>query len=102
MAVSLGGVSSALVGFTAEEKPGAAPSGPLTPRTVAVVTASLLPVSIVMVGYALFIFLCRSESLRTKQLGFFTDMVGPVSVAALLLFALMAITIIAFVSVLRY
>ena len=102
MAVSLGGVSSALVGFTAEEKPGATSHGPLTPRTVAIVTASLLPVSIIMVAYALFIFLCRSQSLRTKQLGFFTDVVGPTSVAGLLLISLSAITIIAYVSVLRY
>ena len=102
MAVSLGGVSSALVGFTAEGKPGAAPRGPLTPHTVQVVTACLLPVSIVMVAYALFIFLNRSASLRTKQLGFFQDVVGPVTVASLLLVALAAVTVIAYVSVLRY
>ena len=102
MAVSLGGVSSALVGFTAEEKPGVKPAGPLTPHTVQVVTACLLPVSIIMVAYALFIFLNRSRSLRTKQVGFFTDMLGPSLVAGLLLAALSAITVIAFVSVLRY
>lgn len=59
----------------------------------------LLPVSISMIGYALFIFLCRSKSIRTKQLGFFSDWLGPAVLAGVLLAALLAITVVAFASV---
>jgi hypothetical protein len=102
MATSLGGVSTALVALSAESKPGAAPAGPLSPRTTEIITACLLPVSIAMVAYALVIFLCRSESMRTKQAGFFTDVVGPTALAGLLLASLSAITVLAFVKVVFY
>ena len=102
MAVSLGGVSTALVGFTAEEKPGSATKHPgvLSRRTVDLISVLLLPVSISMIAYALFIFLCRSNSIRTKQLGFFTDWLGPAVLAGVLLAALTTITVVAFASVL--
>lgn len=101
MAVSLGGVSTALVGFTAEEKPGAASKHPgvMRRRTVDLISVLLLPVSIAMIGYALFIFLCRSRSIRTKQVGFFTDWLGPAVLAGVLLVVLLTITIAAFASV---
>lgn len=101
MAVSLGGVSTALVGFTAEEKPGSASKHPgvLRRKTVDLISVLLLPVSIAMIGYALFIFLCRSRSIRTKQVGFFTDWLGPAVLAGVLLLVLLTITVAAFASV---
>jgi uncharacterized membrane protein YidH (DUF202 family) len=101
MAVSLGGVSTALVGFTAEEKPGSAEKHPgvLDRKTVDLISVLLLPVSIAMIAYALFIFLCRSNSIRTKQLGFFSDWLGPAVLAGVLLAVLLTITIVAFASV---
>ena len=101
MAVSLGGVSTALVGFTAEEKPGSAEKHPgvLDRKTVDLISVLLLPVSIAMIAYALFIFLCRSNSIRTKQLGFFSDWLVPAVLAGVLLAVLLTITIVAFASV---
>ena len=101
MAVTLGGVSTALVGFTAEEKPGSAAKHPgvLSRKTVDLISVLLLPVSISMIAYALFIFLCRSNSIRTKQLGYFTDWLGPAVLAGVLLLVLMTITLVAFASV---
>lgn len=101
MAVSLGGVSTALVGFTAEEKPDSASKHPgvLRRKTVDLISVLLLPVSIAMIGYALFIFLCRSRSIRTKQVGFFTDWLGPAVLAGVLLLVLLTITVAAFASV---
>jgi hypothetical protein len=101
MAVSLGGVSTALVGFTAEEKPGSAEKHPgaISRRSVDLISVLLLPVSISMVGYALFIFLSRSNSIRNKQLGFFSDWLGPAVLAGVLLAALLTINVVAFLSV---
>ncbi len=41
--------------------------------TVELITLTLLPVSILMIAYALFTFYWRSEFIRRKQVGFFDD-----------------------------
>jgi nitrogen fixation-related uncharacterized protein len=60
---------------------------------VEVITLTLLPVSILMIGYALFTFYWRSEFIRRKQVGFFDDKVGPVVVALVVMASLSLITV---------
>lgn len=50
-------------------------SFPLLQGTVELITLTLLPVSILMIAYALFTFYWRSEFIRRKQVGFFDDKV---------------------------
>ena len=54
-------------------------------------TLLMLPISILMIGYALFTFYWRSEFIRKKQIGFFDDKVGPVTVALIVETALVVI-----------
>ncbi len=91
MAITIGGVSTALVGFQSEKNGGARPplaglladlpqchepggargagheSGPITPATTDLITVLLTPVAILMVIYALFCFYWRSVFMRKKQ-----------------------------------
>ena len=91
MAITIGGVSTALVGFQGEKNGGAPPppaglladqpqcrerggrrgagheSGPITPATTDLITVLLTPVAVLMVIYALFCFYWRSVFMRKKQ-----------------------------------
>ena len=84
MATTLGTVSTAIAGFAVDEE-GAKHSGGISQGTVELMTMLLLPVSIAMIGYALFTFYWRSEFIRKKQVGFFDDKVGPVTVACVVM-----------------
>ncbi|GAX86125.1 hypothetical protein CEUSTIGMA_g13538.t1 [Chlamydomonas eustigma] len=95
MAVTLGGVSSALVGFSAGSP---TEQGQLiSSTTIDIVIMICAPLSIVIMLYALFTYEWRVWFLRKKQMGFFDDRVGPSTVAALVLITLLIIFSIAFV-----
>lgn len=92
MAITLGGVSSALVGFSGSvDEPGSL----ISSRTIDTITCIYAPLSITMMAYALFTYEWRSYFLRKKQMGFFDDRVGPVTVAILVLITLIIIFVIA-------
>lgn len=94
MAITLGGVSSALVGFDS----GDTTATPLiSKRTIDIITCIYAPLSILMMCYALFTFVWRSKFMRRKQIGFFDDKVGPITVAVLVLLTLVVVFTIAFV-----
>ena len=66
MAVTLGGVSSALVGFGGNSTE----QGKLISQTtIDIVTCIYAPLSIVIMGYALFTYEWRAWFLRKKQVG---------------------------------
>lgn len=54
--------------------------GGISQGTVELITLTLLPVSVLMIAYALFTFYWRSEFIRRKQVGFFDDKVRAVRV----------------------
>lgn len=94
MATTLGTVSTAIAGFAVEsDEPGAKHKGSISDATVELVTLLLIPVSILMSGYALFTFYARSESFRRKQVGYFDDHVGPLALAVIIIIVLLVILI---------
>eukprot|EP00887_Chlorella_sp_A99_P006188 scaffold3.g6188.t1 len=92
MATTLGTISTAIAGFAVDEE-GDKHKGAISQGTVELMTVTLLPVSIAMIGYALFTFYFRSEFIRKKQVGFFDDKVGPITVAVVVALSLTAIFI---------
>lgn len=98
MATTLGTISTAIAGFAADGADGSKSGrGAISKGTVELITVTLLPVSVLMIGYALFTFYWRSEFIRKKQVGFFDDKVGPITVAVIVGLSLLAI----FISALR-
>lgn len=94
MATTLGTVGTAIAGFAVEDRdaPGRH-KGSISQGTVELITMLTLPISICMIGYALFIFYWRSEFIRRKQVGFFDDKMGPMTVAIIVELALVTILI---------
>lgn len=91
MATTLGTVGTAIAGFAVEDE--SADKGGIKKSTVELMTLLMLPISVVMIGYALFTFYWRSEFIRKKQIGFFDDKVGPVTVALIVECALVVILV---------
>ncbi|KAH7618884.1 putative Vacuolar transporter chaperone 1 [Nannochloris sp. 'desiccata'] len=103
MAVTLGSVGTAIAGFAVEDEdsPGQHKGG-ISQSTVQLMTLTMLPISICMIAYALFTFYWRSEFIRKKQIGFFDDKIGPVTVALVVEVALLIIMFSAIRDVLFY
>lgn len=95
MAVSLGGVSSALVGMSVVNPDTGSTSQVISKRTVDIITCIYAPLSMIIMAYALFTYEWRSQFMKKKQIGFFDDRVGPVTLCILVLITLLIITFIA-------
>ena len=69
MAITMGGITTALASFSVESENEAkhAGSGPVTKRTTQAIVLMLLPISIGMIAYALFTFFWRSRCMERKQ-----------------------------------
>ena len=91
MATTLGTVGTAIAGFAVEDADAKDHKTGIHKSTVELMTLLMLPISILMIGYALFTFYWRSEFIRKKQIGFFDDKVGPVTVALIVEAALVVI-----------
>lgn len=90
MATTMGTIGTAIAGFAVEDEKGIRKGG-IRKSTVELMTLLMLPISILMIGYALFTFYWRSEFIRKKQIGFFDDKVGPVTLALIVEIALLCI-----------
>lgn len=99
MATTMGGVSSAMVGLTFSRSGGSTEGRVISRRTVDMISAVYVPLAVMMVAYALFMFTSRSTFMRKKQVGFFDDKVGPITLAGITLITLVAITLMAFIDV---
>ncbi|GLI59006.1 hypothetical protein VaNZ11_000829 [Volvox africanus] len=97
MAITLGGVSSALVGFAGDGDNDDSSDRLISKRTIDVITCIYSPLSILIMSYALFTYEWRSKFMRTKQIGFFDDKVGPITVAGLVLMTLLVIFTVALI-----
>jgi nitrogen fixation-related uncharacterized protein len=96
MATTLGTVGTAIAGFAVSDSEGAPARGAISQGTVHLITMLLLPVSIAMIAYAMFTFYWRSEFIRKKQVGFFDDKVGPITLAVVVEVCLLVIIAAAF------
>ncbi|KAI8112615.1 hypothetical protein M9434_003936 [Picochlorum sp. BPE23] len=90
MATTMGTIGTAIAGFAVEDEKGIRKGG-IQKSTVELMTLLMLPISVLMIGYALFTFYWRSEFIRKKQIGFFDDKVGPVTLALIVEIALLCI-----------
>lgn len=99
MATTMGGVSSAMVGLTFSRSGGSTEGRVISKRTVDMVSAVYVPLAIIMVVYAIFMYNSRSTFMRKKQVGFFDDKIGPITLAGITLLTLLAITVMAFIDV---
>lgn len=95
MAITLGGVTSALVGYSYTEDPNV--EGLVSQKTVQTIVLSLLPIAIIMVLYASYIHYMRSRFLEKKQYGFFDDRLGPVVLCVMIMVALTVIMVVAII-----
>jgi len=86
----MGSIGTAIAGFAVEDDKAITKHG-IQKSTVELMALLMIPISILMIGYALFTFYWRSEFIRKKQIGFFDDKVGPVAVALIVEVALVAI-----------
>ncbi|KAK2075684.1 hypothetical protein QBZ16_001792 [Prototheca wickerhamii] len=94
MATTLGTVATAIAGFSVDsDDAGAAHKRSISPQTVELISLTLLPISVLMIAYALFIFLSRSTNIRKKQMGYFNEKVGPLGLAIIVVVCLTAILI---------
>ncbi len=94
----MGGVSSALVGFSlSSQEPGQDRTRLINKRSIDIISCIYIPVAIVMILYALFTYLNRSKFMQKKQVGFFNDQFGPVVIAVLVLITMVTITIMGFI-----
>jgi uncharacterized membrane protein YidH (DUF202 family) len=98
MATTMGGVSSAMVGLSVSGS-GTSEGRLISRKTVDLVSAVYIPVAILMICYALFTFEWRSKFMNKKQVGFFDDKVGPITLASIVFITLLAITVMAFIDV---
>ncbi|MEW5316475.1 MAG: hypothetical protein WDW38_007847 [Sanguina aurantia] len=90
MAVTLGSIAAALLGFAA----GSENTGPaLSRHLVELIALIMLPLAVGIVIYALMIFIWRAENITKKKGAFFDDRVGPLGLCAAVVAALTAITI---------
>ncbi|KAL3137486.1 hypothetical protein ABBQ38_004775 [Trebouxia sp. C0009 RCD-2024] len=103
MAITMGGITTALASFSVESDNEAkhTGSGPVTKRTTQAIVLMLLPISIGMIAYALFTFFWRSRCMERKQMGFFNDVIGPVVLCALIVLSLATIMMMSIVDFFR-
>lgn len=94
MAVIMGGVSSALVGFSNPDAT-SAEEQVISSRTIDIITCVYTPVSMLIMAYALFTFEWRSKFMSKKQMGMYDDKVGPTTIAVLVLLTLITIFVLA-------
>ena len=101
MATTMGGVSSALVGFSltspSADSPEQAHSRLINKRTIDIISCIYIPVSNLMILYALYTYEYRSRFMHKKQVGFFDDQFGPIAIAAIVLLTMITITIMGFI-----
>ncbi|KAF8057149.1 VTC4 [Scenedesmus sp. PABB004] len=96
MAVTLGSIAAALLGFSSSGGKG------LSGHLVEIIALLLLPVAIGMCGYAIFIFKWRSDMIAKKRPQHFDDRLGPLGLCAAVVAALFAILVVSFVDFLEF
>ncbi|KAK9807603.1 hypothetical protein WJX72_003876 [[Myrmecia] bisecta] len=98
MAVTIGSIASALLGFAGTaSRSDVKPSKKAADHLVETIALILLPVAVLMVGYAMFVFVVRGRQIARKQVGYIDDRFGPYGLAAVVTSALTAILVLSLV-----
>lgn len=69
MAVTVGSIAAALLGFAGSERARGSHAGDRASALVEVIALILLPVAVIMVAYSLTVFVWRSRAIQQKQVG---------------------------------
>lgn len=96
MAVTLGSIAAALLGFSTDGGQG------LSGHLVEVIALLLLPVAIGMCGYAIFIFIWRSQMIAKKRPQHFDDRVGPLGLCTAVVLTLVSILLVSFIDFINF
>ncbi|KAK9813924.1 hypothetical protein WJX73_005115 [Symbiochloris irregularis] len=101
MAVTLGGVATALVGFSTDGTGAGEGEGsrPIRRTTTDLITVLALPLSIIIIVYAAFTFYWRSVYMQKKQVGFFKDWLAPAIIAGLVMAFLIVLFLVSAVQI---
>ncbi|KAK9825865.1 hypothetical protein WJX81_006134 [Elliptochloris bilobata] len=94
MAVTLGSIAAALLGFAGVAQRGEGAGHKVADNLVEVIALILLPVAVLMCAYALTVFVWRSRAIAKKSVGYIDDRWGPLGLAGVVALALTAILII--------
>eukprot|EP01025_Chloroclados_australasicus_P001127 TRINITY_DN103366_c0_g1_i1.p1 TRINITY_DN103366_c0_g1~~TRINITY_DN103366_c0_g1_i1.p1 ORF type:complete len:271 (-),score=22.62 TRINITY_DN103366_c0_g1_i1:275-1087(-) len=100
MAVTIGAIAAALLGYAASvssDKQYGLPSI----HIVEVISLILLPVAVIMTGYALMTYVWRGRRIMLKQAQVIDDRVGPTVLALIVVMALLAIFVVSLVDLVR-
>lgn len=96
MATTVGGVSTALAGYTSTvEKSSGRRS--ISQRTSQLITLLMLPLAMLMIVYAMLTYFYRSKYMQQKRMGFYQDWYGPAIVAGVIMLSLIAILFLAII-----
>lgn len=96
MAVAFGGTSAALTTLCINADIDS--HGPISPKTVEQVGMLLVPASLLILGYGLFLFLHRNRSMSRKTVIMYDDRIGIIVLASLISVLLLAMTFVAYYS----
>ena len=103
MAVTIGSIAAALLGFAGSPAAaqhgggGGGPSHSSAAVLVEVIALILLPVAVLMCAYALVVFVWRSKAIAKKQVGYIDDRFGPLALSWVVIAALSAILVVSMV-----
>eukprot|EP00803_Ostreobium_quekettii_P006049 evm.model.scf_430.8 EVM.evm.TU.scf_430.8 scf_430:59176-60054(+) len=104
MAVTLAGLSSALLSLQYTIGKGTTPEEVvvdtvISTRTVDIVTMAMVPLSILIVVYAMYIFWQRSEHMRNAQFGVFDEKLFPLLVGGFITACLAGVFVLSLVDI---
>ncbi|EFJ39830.1 hypothetical protein VOLCADRAFT_70357 [Volvox carteri f. nagariensis] len=100
MAVTLGSVSAALLGFAAGAETDTAPESggeAVSRHLVELIALILLPLAVCMCCYALYVFIWRAGNIAKKRAVHFDDRIGPLCLCGAVVVALVAITLLSLI-----
>ncbi|KAL6772253.1 VTC4B [Auxenochlorella protothecoides x Auxenochlorella symbiontica] len=90
MAVTIGSIATALLGYSGATQSAKHPEE-AAPQSVQLIAIILLPVALLMCGYALLVYLWRTNQIASRALSYIDDRRGPRALAWLVVAALGAI-----------
>lgn len=97
MAVAFGGTSAALTSLCINSAD-IDSAGPISPRAVEQLGMFLAPASLVILGYGLFLFLHRNQSMNRKAVIMYDDRIGIIVLTSLICCMLITMTFVAYYS----
>ena len=101
MAITIGSIATALLGYSGTTSPGHQ-TGNFSDYTIDILSLILLPLAVIIAGYALSVFFWRAAAIRGKRVEQFDDPKGPIALSCTVIVALTAMFFINLVDVLPH